>query len=110
MELAELGLWCWFKALEFMAFCRQESLVLTLGDAFEECPFFGCAQNLESALRVVQRQQVSMSKDGWPSVYIGGFLEGVASRYLWWRLVARRVEPSSCQLWSQLDLKTSFSI
>ena len=80
MELAELGLWC--KVPEFMASRRQESLVRTLGDAFEEHLLLDVVKTWRALCEWFKHQQVGMPKDGWPSVYIyiEDFLEGVASR------------------------------
>ena len=75
-----LGFGVGFKVPEFMASRRQESLVRTLGDVFEERLLLDVVKTWRAFCEWFERQQVGMPKDGWPSVYIEDFLEGVASR------------------------------
>ena len=65
---------------EFMATRRQESLVRTLGDAYEERVLLDVVKTWGAFGTWFDTQKVQMPKDGWPSVYVEDFLEGVATR------------------------------
>ena len=94
-----LGFGVGFEGLDFMASRKQESLVRTLGNACEERLLLDLVKTWRAFCEWFERQQVSMPKDGCPSVYMEDFLEGVApiSSHSIANILSFKVVSQACQ-------------
>ena len=79
-QWASLGFGLGHGVPSFMTVRRQEAMIRTLADGFEEKLLINVVRTWQAFLSWFSEQQVDMPEHGWPSVYIEDFLESVVHK------------------------------
>ena len=79
-QWASLGFGLGHGVPAFMTARRQEAMIRTLADGFEEKLLINVVRTWQAFLAWFNEQRVDMPEHGWPSVYIEDFLENVVHK------------------------------